>query len=76
VDHEIELAEPNFIALAPEEAAEAVHLLAALIRALPPRSSDSPVSSPGRSSRPNDRVGGARPARGSSGEARLAEGAP
>ena len=41
MDQEIELAEPNFIHLAPEEAAEAVHLLAALIRAVPVRRPDS-----------------------------------
>ncbi|HYV01420.1 MAG TPA: hypothetical protein VEM93_03655 [Actinomycetota bacterium] len=35
MDQEIELAEPNFIPLAPEEAADAVRLLAALIRAVP-----------------------------------------
>jgi hypothetical protein len=41
VDQEIELAEPNFIPLAPEEAAEAVRLLAALIRAVTCRRPDS-----------------------------------
>jgi hypothetical protein len=41
VDQEIELAEPNFTHLAPEEAAEAVRLLAALIRAVPVRRADS-----------------------------------
>jgi hypothetical protein len=41
VDQEIELAEPNFTHLAPEEAAEAVRLLAALIRAVPVRRPDS-----------------------------------
>jgi len=41
VDQEIELAEPNFIPLAPEESAEAVRLLAALIRAVPVRRPDS-----------------------------------
>ena len=41
MDQEIELAEPNFTHLAPEEAAEAVRLLAALIRAVPVRPPDS-----------------------------------
>jgi hypothetical protein len=41
VDREIELADPNFTHLAPEEAAEAVRLLAALIRAVPVRRPDS-----------------------------------
>jgi hypothetical protein len=40
VDQEIELAEPKFIHLAPEEAAEAVRLLAAQIRAVPVRRAD------------------------------------
>ncbi len=44
MDQEIELADPNFIPLAPEEAAEAVRLLAALIRAVPVPASDSPAS--------------------------------
>jgi hypothetical protein len=44
VDQEIELAEPNFIPLAPDEAAEAVRLLAALIRAAPVRRPDSAFS--------------------------------
>lgn len=46
MDQEIELAEPNFIPLALEEAVEAVRLLAALIRAVPVRSPDSPDSPP------------------------------
>jgi hypothetical protein len=46
VDQEIELADPNFIPLAPEEAAEAVRLLAALIRAVPVPAPDSPLSPP------------------------------
>ena len=41
VDQEIELAEPNFITLAPEEATEAVRLLGALIRAVAGRLTDS-----------------------------------
>jgi hypothetical protein len=41
VDQEIELAVPNFIPLAPEEAADAVRLLAALIRAVPAQHADS-----------------------------------
>jgi hypothetical protein len=41
VHQEIELAEPNFTHLGPEEAAEAVRLLAALIRAVPVRRPDS-----------------------------------
>jgi hypothetical protein len=41
VDQEIELAEPNFIPLAQAEAAEAVRLLAALLRAVPVRCPDS-----------------------------------
>jgi hypothetical protein len=41
VDREIELAEPTFTQLAPEEGAEAVRLLAALIRAVPVRRPDS-----------------------------------
>ncbi len=41
MDQEIELAEPNFITLEPEEAAEAIRLLAALIRAVPDHHTDS-----------------------------------
>jgi len=41
VDQEIELAAPNFTHLGPEEGAEAVRLLAALIRAVPVRRPDS-----------------------------------
>ncbi|MCI0636757.1 MAG: hypothetical protein L0206_23000 [Actinobacteria bacterium] len=41
MDQEIELAEPNFITLEPEGAAEAVRLLAALIRAVPAHHTDS-----------------------------------
>jgi hypothetical protein len=41
VDQEIELAEPNFTPLAQEEAADAVRLLAALIRAVPAWRPDS-----------------------------------
>jgi len=41
VDQEIELAQPNFTHLAPEEAAEAARLLAALIRAAPAQRPDS-----------------------------------
>ena len=44
MDQEIELAEPNFIPLAPEEAAQAVRLLAALIRAVLDRRPDSTFS--------------------------------
>lgn len=46
MDEEIELAEPSFIPLAPEEAAEAGRLLAALIRAISSPVPDSPVSPP------------------------------
>lgn len=46
MDQEIKLADPRFIPLAPEEAAEAVRLLAALIRAIPAPAANSPVSPP------------------------------
>jgi hypothetical protein len=46
VDQEIELAEPNFVLLAPEETGEVVRLLAALIRAARAPASDSPDPRP------------------------------
>jgi hypothetical protein len=46
VDQEIELADPNLIPLAPEEVAEAVRLLAVLIRAAQARLPDSTFPCP------------------------------
>jgi hypothetical protein len=79
VDQEIELAEPNFITLEPEEAAEAVSLLAALIRAVPAHYTDSTFPLRPGSSSPQDLADGsptalrargkAGPAKGSGGEA-------
>lgn len=58
MDQEIELAEPNLIPLAQEEAAEAVRLLAALIRAVPARRSASPIPPPRESPSPADLADG------------------
>lgn len=74
MDQEIELAEPNFIRLAPEEAAQAVRLLAALIRAVPAPAPDSPVSPP-ESISPDDLADGPPPAPRVRGKAAPSEGA-
>jgi hypothetical protein len=75
VDQEIELAEPRFIPLAQEEAAEAAHLLAALIRAVPARSPDSPIPPPEGISSLGDVAGGSPVAPGDGGKARSADAA-
>lgn len=72
---EIELAEPNFIALAPEEAAEAVRLLAALIRAGPARPPGSPNPPPEESPFLGELADGSPPAPGSGGKSGSHEGA-
>jgi hypothetical protein len=73
VDQEIELAEPNFITLEPEEAAEAVRLLAALIRAVPAHNTDSTFPLRPDSPSLEDLADGSPPAPGDSGKAGPAE---
>lgn len=75
MDQEIELAEPNFITLAPEEAAEAVRLLAALIRAVPARRRDSTLPPRRRSRSPEELADGSPPALIDWGKAGSPEGA-
>jgi hypothetical protein len=58
LDQEIELAEPSFIPLGQKEAAEAVRLLAALIRAVPARGPRSPVPPPREFPSPADLADG------------------
>jgi hypothetical protein len=74
VDQEIELADPNFIPLGPEDADEAVRLLAALIRAIPTAAPDSPVSPPDSIS-PEELAVGSPPVPRGRGKAGSAEGA-
>ena len=74
-DERIELADPTFIPLAPEEAAEAVRLLAALIRAVPARRPDSTFSSRRNFRHPKDLADGSPPAPRRSGKAASADAA-
>jgi hypothetical protein len=72
VDQEIELAEPEFSTLTQGEAAEAVSLLAALIRAAPAHHTDSTFPPRPKSPPAEDLADGSPPAprgRGKSGPA-------
>jgi hypothetical protein len=73
VDQEIELAVPNSIPLAPEEAADAVRLLAALIRAVPAQHADSTFPPRPDSLSPEELATGSPPAPGDRGKPRSAE---
>jgi hypothetical protein len=73
VDQEIELAEPNFMPLAAEEAAEAARLLAALIRAVPAHHTDSTSSPRPHSPSPEELADGSPPPPRGRGKARPAE---
>jgi hypothetical protein len=75
VDQEIELAEPNFITLEPEEAAEAVRLLVPLIRAVPARQTDSTFPPRAPSPSAQDLADASPPAPRGRGKAGFAEGA-
>ncbi len=72
-DDRIELKEPNLIPLGREEAAEAVLLLAALMRAAKPRPSDFTFTSGPASTSRKDLAGGSPLARGDNGKARSPE---
>jgi hypothetical protein len=73
VDQDIELAEPNFITLEPEEAAEAVRLLAALIRAVPAQHADSTFPLRPDAPSPEDLADGSPSAPGARGKAGFLE---
>lgn len=75
VDQEIDLAEPNFITLEPEEAAEAVRLLAALIRSVPAQATDSTFPPRPDSPSPGGLADGSPPAPRDRGKTGPAEGA-
>ena len=75
MDQEIELAEPNFITLEPEEAAEAVRLLAALIRTVPAHHTDSTFPLRPDSPSPEELADDSPPAPRDKGKAGPAEGA-
>jgi len=68
-DERIELAEPSFIPLGQEEAAEAIRLLAVLIRAAHARPPDSMFSPPCLSASPENLADGSPSAPRDSGKA-------
>jgi hypothetical protein len=75
VDQEIELAVPNFIPLAPEEAADAVRLLAVLIKAARSQLPDSTPPPPRESRSSEDLAAGSPPIPRQSGKVASAEAA-
>jgi len=75
VDQEIELAEPNFTHLAPEEAAKAVRLLAALIQGCPRSWPQTPAFLPRSPISPDDLAAGSPPVPRGRGKAASSEGA-
>jgi hypothetical protein len=75
VDKKIELAEPNFITLAQEEAADALHLLAVLIRAAHAQPAASTFSRPRVSPSPEDLADGSPSAPQDGGKVALEEAA-